>query len=100
MRLQDDPARTADHGYFPWERVSAPKITKETLADAIETGIEPKGAPFNEWIHLLFEGCCIDYSIATTRIAFKAMLNDDQTYREAMGRLCDIAFEKYGADYE
>ena len=31
----DDPSRTADYGYFRWEREPAPKITKDTLADAI-----------------------------------------------------------------
>ena len=100
MLLQDDPTRTADYGYFPWERVAAPKITKDTLADAIETGIEPEGAPFREWIPLLFEGWRFDVHIEEARQIFKAMLNNDETYTLAMDILSDVAFEKYGADYE
>lgn len=100
MRLQDDPTRTADHGYFPWEQVTAPVITKNTLAEAVETGIEPKGAPFTEWIHLLFEGWRFELTTNEARLTFKAMLNDDDTYSIAMDILSDIAFEKYGGSDE
>lgn len=96
----DDPSRTADYGHFSWEREPAPKITKDTLADAIETGIEPIGAPFREWVSALFEGWRFDVHIEEARQIFKAMLNNDETYTLAMDVLSDVAFEKYGADYE
>lgn len=96
----DDPSRTADYGYFRWEREPAPKITKDTLADAIETGIEPLGAPFREWVSALFEGWRFDVDMNEARQIFKAMLNNDETYTLAMDILSDVAFEKYGAEHE
>lgn len=96
----DDPSRTADYGHFSWERKPTPKITKDTLADAIETGVEPLGAPFREWIPALFEGWRFDLTTDEARLTFKAMLNNDDTYSLAMDVLSDIAFEKYGAEHE
>lgn len=96
----DDPSRTADFGYFSWERKPEPVITKNTLAEAAETGIEAAGAPFHEWLPLVFEGWRFDLNIDEARLTLKAMLNNNDTYNIAMDILSDIAFEKYGADYE
>ena len=96
----DDPSRTADYGFFPRERIKPPKVTGDDLADAIRSGSAPEGAPFRDWVPALFEGWRFDVHIEEARQIFKAMLNNDGTYTVAMDVLSDVAFEKYGADYE
>lgn len=56
----DDPSRTACYGFFAHERLAAPVITGDDLANAIESGVAPRYAPFREWAPQLLVGCQLD----------------------------------------
>lgn len=89
----DDPSRTADHGYFPRERIQPPKITGDDLADAILSGRELSCAPFREWAQQAFGG---HLDISDSVEILKAMLQSEGAHDIAMDILNDIAHDNYG----
>lgn len=89
----DDPSRTADYGYFPRERIKPPKITGDDLADAILNEREPTGAPFREWVPIVFQG---QFDTADTITTLKAMLDSEGAHSIATDILNDIAHDNYG----
>lgn len=99
----DDPSRTADYGFFAHERTEPTILTGDDLANAILTSIAPEGAPFSEWVPLIFEGWLHEPpSIKDGLRDFRVWLVCDvpETVGGAMDLLNDIAFDKYGADNE
>lgn len=94
----DDPSRTADYGYFASERGKPLVLTGSDLADAIQTGVEPIGAPFKEWLPKLTEGWRFELGLVEIRATFQAMLDDERVNTAAMDILNDVAHENYGAD--
>lgn len=44
----DDPSRTADYGYFPWERNYAESITESDVMDFLECGTKIEGKSTSE----------------------------------------------------
>lgn len=74
-------------------------LTGSDLADAIQSGVQISGAPFDDWVPKLVE----DWRFQpidnddTIRI-FRSMLSVDDlcVVRHAMDILNDVAFENYG----
>lgn len=93
----DDPARVADYGFFANERLEPVVLTGSDLADAIESGVAPDGAPFSDWIHKPFEGCRFTFGPEEARIMLKAWLLNGDAYSGVMDILNDVAYENYGA---